>query len=133
MTVGISTANLANKWLDTLSNTSYASGTTTLFAKLHTGDPGSAGTANASQHTTRASISWAAASSGSKASSGTPSWTIASLTAPTTETISHLSIWDASSAGNFLYSVQVTSSKVVQNGDTLNLTSTSISLTPLAA
>lgn len=133
MAVGLGTTTLANKWLDTLSNTSYASGTATLYAKLHTGDPGAAGTANASQHTTRASVSFAAASGGSKASSGTPSWSISGLTAPTTETISHISLWDNVSAGNFLWSIAVTASKSVTNGDTLNLTSLSLALTPLAA
>ena len=133
MAVGLATTTLANKWLDTLSNTSYASGSATLFVKLHTGDPGAAGTANASQHTTRQSVSWAAAASGSKASTGTPSWTIASLTAPTTESITHISLWDNVSAGNFLWSIAVTTPRSVSNGDTLNLTSLSLSLTPLAA
>lgn len=133
MAVGLSTANLANKWLDTLSNTSYASGSATLFVKLHTGDPGASGTAAASQHTTRASVSWAAASGGSKAKSGTPSWSISGLTAPTTESITHISIWDNVSAGNFLWSLAATTPRSVSNGDTLNLDTLTLSLTPLAA
>lgn len=133
MTLGIGTTTLANKWLDTLSNTSYASGSATLFAKLHTGDPGASGATAASQFTTRASMSWSAAASGSKAITGTPSWTIASLSAPTVESITHISVWDASSAGNFLYSFILTAAKSIQNGDVVNLTSHSFSLTPLAA
>ena len=133
MAVGISTANLANKWLDTLSNTSYASGSASLYAKLHTGDPGAAGAANASQHTTRAAVAWSAAASGQKNATGTPTWTIASLTAPTTETITHISLWDASSGGNFLWSIALTQSKPVSNSDVLNLTSCSLNLTPVAA
>lgn len=131
-TAGLSTANLANKLLDTLSNTSFAAGTQ-LFGKLHTGDPGASGTANASQHTTRQGFTWAAASAGSKALAATlPSWSIASLTSPTTETITHVSVWDNVSAGSFLYSFVITN-KAVSNGDTLNLTSHSVSLSPLAA
>jgi hypothetical protein len=42
-------------------------------------------------------------------------------------------VWDASTAGTFLYSVALTASKVVQTGDTLTLTALSISLAPLAA
>lgn len=133
MAVGLSTANLANKWLDTLSNTSYASGSATLFVKLHTGDPGSAGTSAASQHTTRASVSWSAAASGSKSKSGTPSWSISGLSAPTTESITHISLWDNVSAGNFLWSLAVTTPRSVSNGDTLNLDTLTLSLTPLAA
>ena len=75
-------------------------------------------------------MSWSAASSGSKAMSGTLSW---ASWAAGSETISHISFWDASSAGNFLGSAALTASKSVSNGDTLNLTSLSIALTPLAA
>jgi hypothetical protein len=51
----------------------------------------------------------------------------------TTETISHISVWDASSAGNFLFSAALTTPKSVNNGDTLNLTTLGFSLTPQAA
>lgn len=130
MTVGLHTTNLANKLLDTLSNTSFAAGATTAV-KLHTGDPGSAGTSNASAETTRKALTWSAASSGSKAIAATlPSWT---SWAAGTETISHISVWDSTTAGNFLYSFALTASKQVANGDTLNLTAHSVSLTPLAA
>ena len=129
MTVGLHTVNLANKLLDTLSNTSFAAGATTAM-KLHTGDPGSAGTSNASAETTRKALTWSAASSGSKAIAATlPTW----LWATANETISHVSIWDSTTAGNFLYSVALTASKAMTSGDTLNITSHSVSLSPLAA
>lgn len=132
MTTGLHTVNLANKWLDTLSNTSYVSGSATLFAKAHTGDPGSAGTSNASAFTTRASIAWSAAASGSKSASGAASFgTLSGLAG--TETWSHISVWDNVSAGNFLYSFALSASKVVNNGDTASLSSHSFALTPLAA
>lgn len=130
MTVGMSTANLANKLLDTLSNTSFAAGATSAV-KLHTGDPGSAGASNASAETTRKVLTWAAAASGSKAITSTlPSWATWSAGS---ETISHISVWDATTAGNFLFSVALTSSKAITNGDTLNLTALTFALTPLAA
>ena len=134
MTVGVATTNLANKWLDALSNTSFTSGTANLFVALHTGDPGAAGTTFPSQHTTRQTVSWSAASAGTKSASGSPvcAWTIASLTAPTTETISHLSVWSSLTGGTFFFSVDCTD-KAVSNTDTLNLTSLAIGLAPLAA
>ncbi len=131
MAVGLSTTNLAHAWLNTLRNTSFS--VTTLFIQLHTGDPGASGTANVSQHTTRASLTLAAPSGGSSSASGTPSWTISGLTAPTTESITHISLWSASSAGTFYYSAALSASKSVTNGDTLNLTALTFALTPIAA
>jgi hypothetical protein len=50
-----------------------------------------------------------------------------------TETITHVSFWDASSAGNFLESAALTSSQAVINGSTLNFTTITLSFTPIAA
>ncbi len=129
MTTGLHTANLANKWLDMLGATAFTA-PTNVYVKLHTGDPGAAGTANASAETTRKQITWSAAASGSKSMSGTLSWT---SWAAGTETISHISIWDNSTAGNVLWSGQLSSNKTVNNGDTLNITSLTAALTPLMA
>ena len=103
---------------------------TNVYVKLHTGDPGAAGTSNASAETPRKQITWSAAASGSKSMSGTLSWT---SWAAGTETISHISIWDNSTAGNVLWSGQLSSNKTVNNGDTLNITSLTAALTPLMA
>jgi hypothetical protein len=130
MAVGLAATTLANKWLDMISGTAFTAPAGS-FAKLHTADPGSAGaTAAAVGSATRVTIPWAAASAGSKAMSGTnPSWT----NGGTSETITHVSVWDASSAGNFLYSFALTASKAWASGDTLTLTSHSFALTPIAA
>jgi hypothetical protein len=130
VTAGLSAVNLANKWLDMLGATAFTAPTNT-YMKLHTGDPGSAGTSNASAETTRKILSWAAASAGSKAIQATlPSWTSWSAGS---ETITHCSVWDNLTAGNFLYSFAWTASRAVQNGDTLNVTSHSVPMTPIAA
>lgn len=130
MTVGLHGANLANPWLDMLSNSAFSAKANT-YVKLHTGDPGSAGTSNASANTTRVVISWASASGGSKAIQATlPVW---ASWASGSETISHFSVWDNLTAGNFLYSVALSASRSVVNGDTLTLTSHTISFTPIAA
>lgn len=129
MTVGLHTANLANKILDHLRGGTAWTQPGGIYVKLHTGDPGSAGTANASAVTTRAAATFAAAASGAIALTGTnPSW---SMTA--TETITHISVWDASTSGNFLWSAALSSSKSVVNLDTLTLTALGFSLAPLAA
>lgn len=129
MTVGLATSTLANKILDHLRGGTAWTQPSGLYVKVHTGDPGSAGTANASAVTTRSQATFAAAASGAIALTGTnPSF---SMTA--TETISHVSVWDASTSGNFLWSAQLSSAKSVVSGDTLTLTSLGFALSPLAA
>lgn len=129
MAVGLHAVNLANKWLDMLAATAFTA-PTNVYVKLHTGDPGSAGTANASAETTRKLVAWSAAGSGSKSMSGTLPW--ASWPAGT-ETLTHISVWDNVSAGNFLFSGALGTSRVVNNGDTFNLTALTVALTPVAA
>jgi hypothetical protein len=132
MAVGLHAVNFANKLLDVLGNTTFT-GLATTAVKLHTsaGEPGSAGTSNASAETTRKALTWGAASAGIKSITATlpswPSWSAGS------ETIAHVSVWDSTTAGNFLYSFTLTTPKAITNGDTLNLTAHSISLTPIAA
>jgi hypothetical protein len=132
MAVGLSTVNLANLWLDVL-RLQGITAKSVVAVKLHTGDPTSAGTGAPSSVTTRSTITFAAAASGSIASNNVPSWATWAGTSP--ETVTHISLWDNATAGNFLCSLALTASKVMSTGDTLNLTSggTVISLTPLAA
>lgn len=131
MAVGMHAVNLANKWLDMLGGTAFTAPTTTAI-KLHTnaGDPGSAGTANASANTTRNALSWSAAASGSKAISASTSWT---SWASGSETLAYVSCWDSTTAGNFLFSATLTTAKAITNGDTFTLSSLSFALSPLAA
>ena len=127
MTVGLATTNLANNWLNMLRGTAFTAPAGT-YIKLHTADPGAAGTAIASAVTTRAQATFSAASGGALALSNSPSFTMTA-----TETITHISVWDASTAGNFLWSAQLTTSKSVVNTDTLTFTTLGVSLSPLAA
>jgi hypothetical protein len=130
VTVGLHTTNLANRWLDMFGATAFTAPTST-YVKLHTGDPGSAGTANASANTTRVILVWSAAASGSKAITATlPSW---ETWAAGSETISHISVWDNLTAGNLLFTAALTTSKAMVNGDALNLTALTFAITPLAA
>jgi hypothetical protein len=125
MTVGKAAAT-ANAYLNVFRNTSYTG--VNAFVKLHTGDPGSAGTANASAVTTRNAITFAAPSGGSMALSS-----LASYSMTTSETISHVSLWDASSGGTFLESAALTASVPVINGSTLTFSAFTLAFTPIAA
>lgn len=121
---------LEEAWLKTLRG--GGSGTTftapaAVYVKLHTGDPGEDGTANAAGNTTRQAVTFAAPANpgGTMASSADVTWTSVS----TSETYSHFSLWDASSAGNCLGSDALTVSKTVNSGDTFTLTSGNLILT----
>jgi hypothetical protein len=97
---------------------------TTVYVALHTGDPGEAATSSAASNTTRKAVSWATAASGAIASSATLEWTSVSAT----ETYSHWSLWDASTAGNALWSGALSASASVVSGDTFQITSLTLSL-----
>jgi len=129
MTVGLSAVNTADKLLNTIGRTGTTFTAGSLYVKLHTADPGSAGATAASAVTTRYACTFSASSAGSMAlTSMGGTW---SMTA--TETISHISLWDASTSGNFMWSVALTASKSVVSGDTLSLTSLTLAFTPIAA
>jgi hypothetical protein len=131
MTVGMNATNLANKWLDMLAGTAFPSAPTLTAIKLHIGDPGASATANASSVTTRFSVTWSAASAGSKAMSGTLSWT--SWAGTSGEVLSHVSAWDSTTAGNVLFTAALAATKTVTTGDTFTLSSLSFGLLPLMA
>lgn len=124
MTVGFASA-IVNGWLDG----TFA--TATCWAKLHTADPGAAGaTAAAAGDATRKQATMASASGGSKAqSSNTGPWT----NGGTSETLSHISLWTASSAGTFNASGALSSTQAWVNTNTFTLTGLTISITPIAA
>jgi len=92
------------------------------YVKLHVGDPGSAGTANAATETTRKAISFAVASGGAIASDADISWTNISGSQDAT----HFTVWDNESAGNFLFSGSVTAGAFTA-GDTYTITSGNLS------
>lgn len=98
------------------------------FVQLHTGDPGAAGTANVSGNTTRNAPTFSAPSSNSMALSSMSSWTM-----NTSETITHISIWSASTAGTFQESWALSSGVPVVNGSTFSLTTLTLSYSPTAA
>jgi hypothetical protein len=123
MAVGLSTVNLANKILDHIRLGTAFAQPAGLFVKLHTADPGAAGTTAASAVTTRPAATFGAAANGLMSLTNTPSW---SMTA--NETITHISVWDNASTGNFLWSAALGTPKAVNNLDTLTLTACTLEL-----
>jgi hypothetical protein len=121
MTVGF-VGSVVNGWLDGSFGTSWD--------KLHTADPGAAGgTAAAAGDTSRKQNTFASASGGSKAlSASTGPWT----NGGTSETISHISIWTASTAGSVIATAALSASQAWVSGNTFTLTGLTISITPIA-
>jgi hypothetical protein len=89
------------------------------YVQLHVGDPGEAGTANVAGNTTRQAASWATASAGTCATDAALTWTSVS----TTEIYSHISVWDAATAGNHLWNGPLDVPYPINAGDTFTIPS----------
>jgi len=98
MAHGIS-AYLGNSWMNALGNATSFS-VAQPYVKLHTGDPGTAGTAFPTTETTRKAVSFSAASAGALTSDADISWT--NITG--SQDATHFTCWDNLTAGNFLFS-----------------------------
>jgi hypothetical protein len=101
------------------------------YVKLHLGDPGSAGTANAASETTRQAVTFSAASAGAITNSADIDWTAVAAT----ESVTHISFWDASTAGTFLGSDALNATASLSSGGDFTIAAgdLDISLTPIAA
>jgi hypothetical protein len=128
MTVGLAATTAANAFLNVYRATNITAPASGMFMKLHTADPGAAGTTAASGVTTRNAVTWAAPSGGSMALSSISGYSMTG-----TETITHVSFWDSATVGSFWQSAALTSSQAVINGSTLNFTTITLSFTPIAA
>ena len=130
MAVGLA-SGIADDIMDALCSSTARTEPAAFYVKLHIGDPGAAGASNAAGETTRQQATFSAASAGAITTSAALTWTNVS----TTETISHVSFWDASSAGNFLGSDALNTSRSVTAGDTFEIAAgdLDLSITPIAA
>lgn len=126
MTAGLSAAK-ANSILNVLRNTAY-SAIATPFVQLHIGDPGAAGTSNVATTSTRNAVTWNAPSGGSMTLATLGSWTGAAA-----ETITHISIWTASTAGTFIESWPLSAGVPIIVGSTFTLPTLTLSFSPIAA
>lgn len=128
MAVGLNTTNTANAWLNTIRGTAVPGTSATPHAEVHTADPGASGTAATTANVAgRQPLTFGAPSAGSIALTASPSWT-----ATGAATITHVSVWSASSAGTHWANAALAVSKTVASADTFTLSTLTISLTPLA-
>jgi hypothetical protein len=132
MAEGLSTTLVSN-WLNTLRAAGAAFGPVAgTFVQLHTANPGAAGTTAVSAGSaTRVAATFNASSAGSAlALSGSVGpWT----NGGTSETLTDISVWTASSGGTFLFSVALSASKAWASGDTFTLNTLGVSLGAQAA
>ena len=96
-----------------------------VYVKLHLGDPGEDATANAAVEVTRQGPISGAVAVGVYTSDAAITWTSVS----TTETYSHVSLWDAATIGNALAKGALTASKAVNSGDTFTIASGDLTVT----
>lgn len=98
---------------------------TAVYIKLHIGAPGEDGTGNAAAETTRKACSFGAAVNGVSTSDADITWT--NLAA--TETVTAVSLWDDSSAGNCLWWGDLTASKALTATESFTIPSGSLTVT----
>jgi hypothetical protein len=110
------TAFLANKINDHLCGVATWTAPSNLYVKLHTGAPGASGTSNAAAETTRKQAVFVT-NSASRTIANTSALTWTAMAA--TETITHVSLWDASSGGNCLHTGALSPTVNVISGGTL--------------
>lgn len=130
MAVGLASAS-ANAILNALCRSTAWTEPAEVWIKLHVGDPGSAGTANAATETDRIQATFGTnASAGAISNTAALTWT----SVAGTEDYTHYSAWDASTAGNFLFSGTVTANAVTA-GDNFEIPigDLDVTLTPVAA
>lgn len=119
MAAGIS-GYLANKLLDATCNATAFSASA-VYVQLHVGAPGANGTSNTATETARKACSFAAATAGAIASDADVTWT--NITG--SQTATYFTAWDASTAGNFLFSGSITGNPYTA-GDTYLIPSGSL-------
>jgi hypothetical protein len=130
MAEGLSSAQ-ANAYLNSLCRGSAYTPPAAVWVQLHTGAPGAAGTSNAAGNTTRKQSTFGTnAAAGVIANTASVDWTNVN----TAETYSKFSAWDASTAGNFLFSGSV-SGNAVAVGDNFSaaIGALTATVTPIAS
>lgn len=106
-----------NSLLDHLVGASAMTSPTNIYVQYHTGAPGLAGTANVASLSTRTLAGAFSAASGG----ATDNDAAIDATGVATETISHLSVWDASTSGNCIWAFAATASQAIASGETLSI------------
>jgi hypothetical protein len=99
----------------------------TPYVKLHIGDPGEDGTANAAAEATRKLASFAAAVTpgGTMTTDAALNWTAVAAD----EVVTHVSVWDASTGGNCVITGALVAPKTLEDGDNLTIAAGDLDLT----
>lgn len=105
---------------------SNITGTDANDVQLHTGAPGAAGTSNVSSTTARQSVTWGSPSGGVISASNQPAWT--NWAGTSNEVVTDISFWSAATSGTFGLSMPLNASVTMATGDSLTLTSISITI-----
>jgi len=119
---------LENKVVDHFLGTSSTSAPSNVYLGLFTSDPTDAGSGNevSGNGYTRNAITFNAASGGAATNSSAETFT---ASGGNWGTITHFGIFDASSSGNLLYHGALADDKVIENGDSLVVATTAITIT----
>lgn len=123
-------STVAGALLNVLNGTTIATNAYTtsgnVFVQLHTAPPGASGTTSVSVgSSTRVSVAFGTSSAGTiTMTTSNPQWT----NGGTSETITAISIWSASTSGTFIASGALTSSQAWASGNILQLSSLSVSI-----
>lgn len=131
MAIGLAAAVL-NGWLNALCKATNYTAPTAFWVKLHLADPGVAGATSPALNATRVQATFGTVASGGSITTTTDlNWT----SVPNAETYSHVSFWDASTAGTFLGSDDLATPRTVAVGDnfTIPIGSLTVAITPVAA
>jgi hypothetical protein len=130
MAIGLAAAVL-NGWLNALCKATNYTAPTAFWVKLHLADPGVGATSPALNTTRQQATFGTTASGGSITTTTDLNWT----NVPNAETYSHVSFWDASSAGTFLGSDDLATPRTVAVGDNFTIAtgSLTVAITPVAA
>lgn len=113
MATGLAPAT-ANAILNALCRNTAWTQPAAVWVKLHVGEPGAAATANPAVETDRIQATFGTAATGG-AISNTSALTWTGVAG--TEDYTHFSAWDASTAGNFLFSGTITANPVTTGDD----------------
>ncbi len=115
--MGTLSTYLGNKLLDhVLRNTAYSQ-PATVYASLHTADPALTG----ANEVTGGSYARQAAAFNAAAAKATANSGTIDFTGMPAATITHVGLWDALAAGNFLWGSAVTANKTTEAGDTYQI------------
>ena len=117
---------LENELLDHALGTGAWTAPTNIYVKLHIDPPGQAGLLNAAANATRiVTGAMSAAATGLSDNDAAITWTNVS----TTETYSHISIWDAATDGNCLFVGALTAPVAVTLGDDFEIAAGALDIT----